>query len=412
MERVQTPATVQAPRVTVGPGRESARSVRLTRRRFLAAAAGVAASPRLLRTDGQGTILRAAIIGHTGRGDYGHGYDQAFAGLAGVEVVAVADPDPEGARKAAARSGAARTYADYREMLARERLQLAVIAMRHPRWHRAIALDCTAAGVHFLIEKPLTETLPEADEVVAAVEARGLRTVVAHNRRYSPDFQELQALLDEGFAGEVREIHIHGKQDSRAGGEDLIVLGTHDFDFLRLCFGDPLWCTATILIEGRLATARDARDGREPIRVLGDTVRAQFGFPGNRAVTWSSVKTRDGWNEARSAREHWAWEILGTRRILGYQSGAGFGYFDSPYVLQPANDVRWQALPKPARERYRDHQRHMGADLFHAVTTGEPTLCTVRDGRWAVEMVTAVYRSHLLGRRVEFPLTDRSDPLT
>lgn len=393
----------------------SARNGRLSRRRFLAfgTAASVAAPGwSVLRAAGDRVRLRAAIIGHTGRGDYGHGYDQAFAGLAEVEVVAVADPDAEGARQAAARVGAARTYSDYREMLAREKPQVVAIAMRHPRLHQAIALDCIAGGVHFLIEKPLTESLPEADQIVAAADAAGIRTVVAHNRRYTPEFQRLKALLEEGFAGQVREIHIHGKQDSRVGGEDMVVLGTHDFDLLRFYFGDPLWCSATILVNGRPATVADARDGREPIRVLGDTSHAEFGFRGNLAVSWASVKAEGGWNEPRPPREHWSWEILGTRRVIGYQSGAGFGFLDSPYLLHPANDVRWQPLPESSGRVVPEHQRGMGRDLLHAMTTGEPTLCGVRDGRWAVEMVTAVYRSHLLGRRLEFPLADRTDPLT
>jgi predicted dehydrogenase len=371
----------------------------------------LAVVPWSVQSAGQGARLRAAIIGHTGRGDYGHGYDQAFAGLPEVEVVAVADPDPEGARRAAARAGAARTYSDYRELLAREKPQLVSIAMRHPRLHRAIALDCIAAGAHFLIEKPLTETLAEADEIVAAADGHRTRTVVAHNRRYAPEFQRLKGLLDEGFAGEIREIQIHGKQDARAGGEDLVVLGTHDFDLLRFCFGDPLWCSATILVDGRPATAGDARDGREPIRVLGDTIRAQFGFRGNLAVNWASVKAGGDWNQPRPPREHWSWEILGTRRIIAYQSGAGLGFLDSPYLLHPANDVSWQPLPDPGAGSFREHQRSMARDLLHAVATGEPTLCSVHDGRWAIEMLTAVYRSHLLGRRVEFPLNDRTDPL-
>ena len=44
-------------------------------------------------------ILRAGIIGDTGRGNYGHGLDTAYDGISGVEVVAVADPDPAGASR-------------------------------------------------------------------------------------------------------------------------------------------------------------------------------------------------------------------------------------------------------------------------------------------------------------------------
>jgi hypothetical protein len=166
-----------------------------------------------------------------------------------------------------------------------------------------------------------------------------------------------------------------------------------------------------VLVDGRPATRADAREGREPIRVLGDTVRACFGFAGNVTASWESVRAGDGWNRPAGPREHWAFEILGTRRILGYQSGVGFAFLDSPYLLHPAHGVHWQPLPDPEAPPAPPHQRHMGRDLVHAVRTGAATLCSAPDGRWAVEMVTAVYRAHLTGTRIHFPLADRSDPL-
>lgn len=355
--------------------------------------------------------LRAAVIGHTGGGDYGHGYDRIFTGLEGVEVVAVADPDPAGRAAARERAGAPRGYGDYRELLAREKPDLVSIAFRHPRRHAEVALAALEAGAHLFLEKPLAETLADADRIEAAAARRRARVVVAHNRRYDPAFWQARALLAEGFFGLVREVQVHGKQDRRSGGEDLLVLGTHDFDFLRWCFGDPQWCTATVLVDGRPATRADAHEGREPVRVLGDTVRARFGFAGNVTATWDSVRTTDDWNQPRGPREHWSFEILGTRRLLAYQSGVGFAWLDSPDWLHPANDVKWQPLPAPQAPPPPAHQRHMGRDLVHAVRTGAPTLCSVSDGRWAVEMVTAVYQAHLSGGRVALPLADRRDPL-
>ena len=85
-------------------------------------------------------ILRAAIIGHTGRGDYGHGLDVLFNDLPGVQVVAIADPVAAGREAAAKRCGALRQYADYREMLAKEKPQLVSIAPRWSDQHHAVAM--------------------------------------------------------------------------------------------------------------------------------------------------------------------------------------------------------------------------------------------------------------------------------
>src|SRR5262245_58855393 len=70
-----------------------------------------------------GTRFRAAVIGHTGRGDYGHGLDVIFNDHAGIEVVAVADPVAEGRTKAQERCHAKKAYADYHELLDKERPQ-------------------------------------------------------------------------------------------------------------------------------------------------------------------------------------------------------------------------------------------------------------------------------------------------
>ena len=60
---------------------------------------------------------KACVIGHTGRGDYGHNLEMALLDQPGIEVTAVADPDTAGRSKAAARLNVKNSYADYREML-------------------------------------------------------------------------------------------------------------------------------------------------------------------------------------------------------------------------------------------------------------------------------------------------------
>jgi predicted dehydrogenase len=385
---------------------------RTSRRAFLRAGPallGAAAGAAGARSAGA-PRYRAAIIGHTGHGDYGHGYDRVFAGLPEVTVVAVADPDPAGARRAAERSGAARRYEDYREMLERERPELVSVALRQPAEHPAIIRAAAACAKGIFCEKPLTETLPEADAVVAEVRARGIPVAVAHHRRYFADFSRARALIRRGYLGAVREAHLHGKQDRRAGGEDMIVLGTHDFDYLRWCFGDPRWCEATVTVAGRDATLADVRRGREPMRVLGDTIHAQFGFPGGLVARWSSVKTADDWNTRPLKRERWAFEMLGSRRILAWQSIREFGVLDSPFYLNPGRNPAWHPLP-PAPDDPEAAGISMGRSLLEAVQTGGRPRCSAADGRWAIEMLTAVYQSHLTRRRVEFPLTDRRDPL-
>ena len=77
------------------------------------------------------TTLRAGVIGATGRGNYGHGLGDAFTALERTPVVAVADADQAGGAEAARRFGTDNHYLDYREMLARARLDVVAVC---PRW--------------------------------------------------------------------------------------------------------------------------------------------------------------------------------------------------------------------------------------------------------------------------------------
>jgi len=388
-----------------------------TRREFLHAAAalsvGTAFTPiaRCAETGASPRRYRAAVIGRTGGGDYGHGYDQIFNGLDNVSIEAVADADPEGRQRAAARSGAKRQYADYRVMLHEVKPDLVSIAMRHPDCHREMALAAIEVCRGLFIEKPFTETVEDADAILEAARARRVPIHVAHNRRYTPEFVQAKALLEQGLIGQVRQVEIHGKQDARVGGEDLMVLGVHDFDLMRFCFGDPLWCQASVNQDGRPITRADVRRGHEPILVAGNTIHALFAFPGDVMLHWSSVKRDDGWNISGGGREKWAMEILGTKGILAYQSAVGFVCLDSPFFAHKDQPPVWKPAPEPADWTWPEHARHPIKGLIRAIETGSPALSSGEDGRWTIEMVAAVYESERTRSRVPFPLADRTNPL-
>ena len=100
---------------------------------------------------------KAGVIGRTGAGDYGHGLATVYRDLEQVDLVAVADSDPEGRAAAGERTGAQRLYADYRQMLADEDLDIVSVCPRMPDCHADMGIACAEAGVRgVFIEKPLT----------------------------------------------------------------------------------------------------------------------------------------------------------------------------------------------------------------------------------------------------------------
>ena len=92
------------------------------------------------------TTLRAGVIGATGRGNYGHGLGDAFTALARTPVVAVADADQAGGAAAAHRFGTDTHYLDYREMLAREHLDVVAVCPRWTDQRREMVVAAAAAG--------------------------------------------------------------------------------------------------------------------------------------------------------------------------------------------------------------------------------------------------------------------------
>src|SRR5262249_59181900 len=149
---------------------------------------------------------RVAVIGRTGKGDYGHGIDTVWLGLDNVELVAVADEDEAGRAKAAQRLKVAKAYADYRQMLRKERPHMVSIC---PRWldaHRELVIACAEHGASIFLEKPLCRTLDEADDMVAACERHHVKVAIAHQTRYSPRLAHVKRLLAEGRLGRLLEL--------------------------------------------------------------------------------------------------------------------------------------------------------------------------------------------------------------
>jgi predicted dehydrogenase len=362
-----------------------------------------------------GAAMRAAIIGCTGQGNYGHELDLVFNDRPDVEVVAVADSDPAGRAKAVARCRARRQYADYHEMLDKEKPHLVCVA---PRWtdeHHAMVMAGLRAGAHILVEKPFTQTLAEADELLAVADKAGLKIAVAHQMRLAPSVLHLKKALEAGAFGELLQIRAHGKQDSRAGGEDMIVLGTHLFDLMRFFAGDAVWCTARIRERGREATAQDARKATEGIGlIVGDEIEAEFAFANGVSGSFTSR------GKLRSTLGHWGIELIGSKGAVRVLADV----FPNVFLLKPGEwtpngrSDQWTRLEGdptleiPAAERgFLAANQRVVDDWLAAIRQGREPVCSGRAAMKSLEMVMAVFEAGLIQQRVPLPLVKRQHPL-
>ena len=388
-----------------------------TRRQLLIGSSAWAATQTLRAADAP--KLKAAIIGHTGAGDYGHGIERIFAGLPNVSVVAVADPDATGRAEAKAASGAARDYADYRTMLDKEKPDLVAIGPRWATEHHAMSMAALEAGANLYLEKPFTITLAEADDILRLAKEKQRRVAVAHVTRMTPAVLRLEKALCEGLIGDVLEIHTVGKMDSRAGGQDMTVLGLHVFDLARLFGGEVQWCQARIRQQGKVPTLADAKESPSDKvgPVVGDDIFALFAMDSGVNVTFRS---RAGLNKAVGP---FGMEILGTRGIVRLNSGfaPGISLLKEPNRTATTRTERWQDWTggvDPATETtfegltgYDASHRRVVRDWLIAIDENREPLASGERAMKAIEMAHGVFQSGITGQRVDFPLVKRTHPL-
>ncbi len=361
---------------------------------------------------------RVGIIGHTGRGDYGHAVDVAFRRLPNVEIAAVADPNEAGRRAAQMRTGARTTYERYRDMIAREKLNIVAVC---PRWldqHHDMLVAAAEAGCHVYMEKPFCRTPAECDAVVRAFEMRHLKLGIAHISQYSPVLTTVLGVIGDGVIGDVLEIRGRGKEDNRGGGEDLWVLGSHVFGLMRsFAGGNATTCCATVTQGGEPVARRHVRDGAEGIGPLaGDHVQATYTFP--RGVIGYFASRRG----VAGQPTRFAVQVFGSRGVIELESGYGVRATllrDGGWSPGRSNKA-WEPItsagigrPEPRTDgNYEGGHVAAITDLIEAIERDRQTKCSYRDATAIIEMIAAVFESHRQGRPVELPLRSRANPLT
>jgi len=386
-----------------------------TRRQFLSTGAAVmlgTAATFVSSAHAADDKHRAVVIGHTGFGDYGHELDRIFDDRPEIELVAVADADVAGLARAKERLKAPHAFADYRKMIDQERPRLVCVVPRQTPEHHAMVMAALRAGANVFCEKPFATTLAEADELLAEADRRGLKIAVGHQMRMQPAVTQLKRLITDGELGQLIEMRAWGKQDARAGGEDMMVLGVHLFDLMRFFAGEPEWCTSRVRIGGRDITSTDARIPKDNVGpVAGDEVFAQFSFAKGVYATFTSH------GGLRAEVGEWGLELQGTKsaaRILGGFPCAVFLRTAKGWTSSGRQD-EWRMLAAPARTggfTFAAANKILVDDWLSAIAAGREPECSGRNAAKAIEMVMAVYQAALTGRRVPFPLTARTHPLT
>jgi predicted dehydrogenase len=362
--------------------------------------------------------LRVAAIGRTGRGDWGHAIDELWAGVDGVQLVAVADESEEGLAKAvvrnkldASRPGVA--FRDWRQMLADVKPDIVAICMRQIDCHAEMAIAAAEAGVKgIFLEKPFVPTPAAADAVIAACRQANTKLALAYVNRHSPAYAAARDLIEDGRIGKVLEIRCRGKEDKRGGGEDLWVLGCHLLDLMADLGGAPQWCEANVTLAGRPITKADMADGPEGIGpIAGDSVTAMFGLADGPTGFFASVR------DAGLKQPNFGLTLAGTQGAIHIRPDhVPHAYLRTAPLWRVDKDFPWQPIgpegldsPLPESDVDRAAERaawgrRAAADLVDAILEDREPETGMYAGRRTVEMTAAIYAAALSGKRIEWPL--------
>src|SRR5436190_1289100 len=113
----------------------------------------------------------------------GRNHVRVYSEMPGIELVAAADYEP-GARQEVQRGRTLRVYADYREMLDRERLD-AVSVVVPTREHYRVGLQCIERGIPLLIEKPIAMSSNQAQELIDRAASGKVPLATGHIERFN-----------------------------------------------------------------------------------------------------------------------------------------------------------------------------------------------------------------------------------
>jgi len=179
--------------------------------------------------------MRVALIG---AGHLGRIHGKLLAQLPVAELVAVVDPDEEAAAAVARKTGA-KTFPDHRALLADPQLRPEAAVLAAPTsLHHQIGCELLAAGLHCLVEKPITKTVAEAEELVALAGERGLALAVGHVERYNPAMIALRPEIGEVRFIECRRVSPYPFRSTDVGVTMDVMI--HDIDLILDLVGKPL----------------------------------------------------------------------------------------------------------------------------------------------------------------------------
>ena len=333
-----------------------------------------------------------------------------------AELVAVADPVEESARRAAERFGVPRALTDYRDLLA---LPVDAVSVCTPNaYHEEISLAALDAGKHVLCEKPLAMSYAGARAMHERAEGTGRATAVNFRYRWVPAAAFVRDLVAGGELGELYHVfaqYFNGtlhdpatpmqwrQARAESGSGALGDLGSHLIDLCRW------WVGEFASVQGHLRTfvpERPLTDGGMGRVDVDDAASFHACFANGAGAVFNASRCAIGRNN------HQRIELYGTQGALIYEIEKGDEGGDRLQLCLGSAQARYNAFATvrvPVSYLSGSPERPM-IDFVDALLQGQPFAPSFYDGMRCQEVLEAVEVSAREGVRVELPLAEPGGP--
>ncbi|CAG0999747.1 myo-inositol 2-dehydrogenase / D-chiro-inositol 1-dehydrogenase [Methanosarcinales archaeon] len=176
-------------------------------------------------------------VGIIGGGAMGQHHTRIYSEMKNVELVGICDVDKNRA-EALAKAHNTKPYFDHKELLRQELDAVSVVVPT--TLHARVALDVIESGTNLLVEKPISNTIENADTIIKAAHDAKVKLMVGHVERFNPAVLKLKEIIDSGKLGKIVSISSRrvGPFNPRIRDVGIIMdLGVHDIDVISYLYG-------------------------------------------------------------------------------------------------------------------------------------------------------------------------------
>lgn len=321
-----------------------------------------------------------------------------------LDIVALCDIVPKHMEETALKfnlPGTAKKYIDYKEMLQIENPDLVAISTESGK-HAQIALDCIDAGCNLIIEKPIALSLEDADAIIAKAKKKCVKVSACHQNRFNKSIQKIRESVNEGRFGRLfhgtahirwnRGYEYYSQANWRGTWEQdggaLMNQCIHNIDILRWMMGDDI------------------------VEVVGMTDNLNHDYIEVEDLGIALIKFSNGsYGIVEGTTNIYPQNLEETLYIFGEKGIVKAGgqsvniieewhFSDS---MDDANEVKTKYSETPPNV-YGFGHNPLYADVIDAITNDRQPFVTAEDGRRALELVLAIYKSAATGASVKLPL--------